>query len=302
MAVPEPARAVGVVLVAALAVVAVSVGGTLLASGPAPAPTGPPAPEGTVEHPEYDPGTLLAERVDRTGRLSPKVDAGGQTVLIDDGHANRLARDDIRPFLRALVLAGFEVRFTDDDTDLETALSAADAYVVMDPGRTFSEAEVAAVQRFATDGGRFLMLGEPTRTVQSSGFQSVPVVQYSNLGPLARAFDMNYRSRYVSDQRAYGSNFRNLLVEPAGASTLTDGVDRLAVFTAAAIDYRTGTTAFETGPDAVVEGAATTGPWPVVVRQGNVVAVGDTTFLGPKRYTTADNEVFIENLVEFLAG
>lgn len=296
---PDVARAVGVVAVTALVVVAFTVAGGLLEGGPG---AGPGTPPDTVDHPEWDPASLLATQPDFTGTIDPDVDATGQRVVIDDAHANRLARAEYRPLIHALTRAGFEVQFLDDSEDIGEVLDGAEAFITVDPGRVFQPAAVEAVTEFTANGGTLVMAGEPTQaTLVQGGLGPQVVTAYNNLGSLARNYGITYSMKYMYNLETYSGIYRNLYAEPAGEGPLTEGVDRLVVYTAAALDARAGQPLFETGPATYVKGTETTAPRSVVLRRGNVIAIGDTTLFSPTRYAAADNEVFIENLVEYLA-
>jgi hypothetical protein len=294
---PDAGRAIAVVAVTALVVIGLLVIPTLQDE-----PRSPSFPEGEVEFPEWDPATLVAEQPDDTGAVDPDVDATGQRVLIDDGHANRLARAEYRPLIHGLTRAGFDVDFFGDREDLATELDDADAFIVLNPGRVFSDEEVDAVNEFTEDGGQLVMAGEPTQgQVVSSGLGQVLVTAYNNLGPLASSYGITFSSNYIYDLTGYAGNYRNLYAEATTDSRLTEGVDRLVVYTATAVEARSGTGLFETGAATIVKGTESSEPRSVVWQHGNVTAIGDTTLFSPDRYTTADNDVFIENLVEYLA-
>lgn len=293
---PEAGRAIAVVALTALVVVGLSAIPVLLESPP------PTYSAGSADIPEWDPSTLVADRPDDTGSVDPDVDATGQRVVIDDAHANRLARAEYRPLIHALTDAGFEIEFLDDNDDIGATLDGAEAFIVVNPGRVFSEVEVEAVNEFTQDGGQLVMAGEPTQAelVQTGLGQGV-VTTYNNLGPLASSYGITYRTNYMYNLESYAGNYRNLFAEGTTSSTLTEGVEELVVYTATAVKANGGTSVFETGPETRVKGTGTTESRSVVLRDGNVIAIGDTTLFSPDRFTTADNDTFIENLVEYLA-
>lgn len=294
---PDTGRAIAVVAVTALVVIGLAVIPTLQDQ-----PRSPSFPEGDAEFPEWDPATLVADQPDRTGEIDPDVDAEGQQVLIDDAHANRLARADYRPLIHAFTRAGFEVDFLREREDLSSELEDADAFIVLNPGRVFSDEEVDAVNEFTDDGGQLVMAGEPTQAeLVATGLGQALITMYNNLGPLARSYGITYSSNYIFDLTEYAGNYRNLYAEPAVDSQLTAGVDRLVVYTATALNARSGTGLIQTGDGTFVRGSESAQPRSVVWQDGNVIAIGDTTLFSPDRYTTADNNVFIENLVEYLA-
>lgn len=223
-----------------------------------------------------------------------------KTVVI--AQASRTEQEDTRELRLALVRAGHEVTYADDD-ELAAALAGADAYVRIDPGNELSDDQLAEVREFTDRGGRVLMVAEPNRKRISASLLAISVTtRRTEMTRLAREYGLVFGNRFLYDTVRNDGNYRHVLASPTGAGPAE--ADTVAMYTATAIDYREGTVVLRT-PDSTrksADGAAK--QWPVAVRTagGNVLAVGDKTFLTAGRHNVADNERFVSYLAAFLVG
>lgn len=259
-------------------------------------------PEET-DYPEYAVSEIVPERQDSTGSVEVESTDRRGTVLIDSAHANRFAAEQIQPLVSAITAAGYRVEYLERDRALEDGLSGADAFVVIDPGTRYSTSEVDAVDSFVEDGGRVVMIGEPTRGQISAQLFSVTITSIRNrLGTLSSRFGIEFSEGYLYNMERSDGNFQNVLAQSSGGDSLVEGVDRTAFYTAASVQARDGSNLL-----VAVEGTRnargdTPGTYPLAVRNGNVVAIGDSSFVEGGNYNVADNEQFLSNLVGFLTG
>ena len=284
-----------VVLVAAALAVAFVLGGVpglLVAGGDEPA---------RLNTSEYDPADLSTQRIPANGEVSVAGGDGDGTVVIDRSHANRFSRTQIDALYAALSRAGYEVVLYDRG-DLESALATASAFVVIDPGIEYDDADTAALRSFTADGGRLLVLGEPNRVVVSGGLGGVTTSQrHSHLANLAAEFDLDFSTGYVYHQSAHDGYYKNPLAESVGDAS-GSGTD-VALYTAATVrSTGGGDPVLRMRPDGRLSGSDGVDQYPVAVRDDNVLAVGDASFVAPGRYNVGDNERFLSYVVAFLAG
>jgi hypothetical protein len=285
-----------VVLVLTVAVVvAVAAGGPLL--------LGDDQDPATLQNPEYEPDAVVPEPVAATGTVDanpdPTADDTG-TVVVDRGHANRFSRADIEPLVDALVREGYSVEFYEDG-NLAAALEGADAFLVIDPGTEYLPGDVDDVRQFTGNGGRLVMVGEPDRTAISTGLLGSSVqTQESRLTTLASGYRMSVDTEYLYNQENADGTFKHVLVRPTGAGGL-DGVDRTAMYTAAAVSAQNGTVLLRSAPNTHKSGSdEVTGEYPVAVQRNNVLLLGDKTFMRGDRYRVADNERVVAHVAEFM--
>ncbi len=254
------------------------------------------------DHPAYETG-LVPEKAPAEGQvgLEPTGDQG--TIVIDAGHVNRFDRDEIQPLVEAITSAGYTVEFVQSATSIKAAVKGADGLVVIDPGLEYSPSEVTAVERFVASGGRLVMLGEPPRTQITGGPISLSIRTIrSQLDSLAAAFGIEFGEAYLFNTEANDGNFRNIFTRPRGGSPLIEGVDRTAFYTATPVTASDGETILQTGDRTRLVSGDTPGQYAVAVRSGNVLAIGDKTFLADNNFNVVDNDRFIENIARFLIG
>jgi hypothetical protein len=256
-----------------------------------------------LRNPEYDPDEVVPQPLAATGTVEanpdPSADDTG-TVVIDRGHANRFTRADIEPLVDALVREGYHVEFYTDG-DLATALEDADAFLVIDPASEYLPGDVDDVRQFTGNGGRLVMVGEPDRTAISAGLFGASIqTQESRLTTLASRYGMSVDTEYLYNQENADGTFKHVVARPTGEGDL-DGVDRTAVYTAAAVTARDGTVLLRSAPNTYKSGSdETTGEYPVVVRRGGVLLLGDKTFMTGDRHRVADNEQLVAYVAEFM--
>jgi hypothetical protein len=283
--------ALAVVLVAVL--VAAAGGGPATIDADTDANTSAPPPE-------YAPDAVVAEPLESTGEVtvpeSLRAGAGdGKTVIIDS--ASRAEIEDIQPLVVALVRAGHEVRFRDQP--LQQSLADADAYLRIDPGVELSPRNVEAVREFTDEGGRVLLIGEPNRIrISQSAFSASITTQRTEMTTLASEYGIVFGTRYLYDTTTNDGNFKNVLAEPTDASA-APSLDRVALYTATRVQARDGQVILRTPPSTKLSNAGPADRYPVAVRTGNVLALGDKTLLENGRHNVADNDAFISYVLAF---
>jgi len=270
----------------------------------------------TGQSPEqYQPSNLQLDTYEESGSVNVGGSAATKTVAIDLTHSNGITREDLSPLISGIVEAGHEVRFVGSETgvragsgsEFNATLRGADAFVVAEPGSSFSPTEVDAIEAYADAGGRVLVLED----APSSGTASVGgiVVGYSSSSVdtqadnLASRFGVAFGTSYLYDMANGDTNFQAVSAGPSGSGPLLDGVEEV-VFREA-VPVRTGDEAdalVTTTDSAALESTRERGEYPVLARNGNVVAVGDVSFLTPDSFREADNEVLVGNLGTFLVS
>lgn len=285
---PRGSRARGTVFVVTLVVVVAGVVGVPAVIGP-----------GDGHHPEYAVDALVPERADSTGEptVEPRNHSG--VVLVDVAHFNRFDPEDVEPLLRTVTAAGWEVDLLELDEDLDRELAGADAFVVVNPGRRYTEAEAGRVEQFVDRGGRLLLLGEPTQA-QLSGVGIV--TRTGKMNPLSTQFGLEFGEAHLYNMVEHDGNHLNVFARPDGGAAVTDGVTRAALYTATAVQVREGRAVLYAGDGTRSARTDAAGSYPVAAVNGNVLAVGDSTFLRHGNYQVVDNERLVGNLVRFLLG
>jgi len=266
-------------------------------------------PESNIEegpdHPAWETEGLVADRLDATGEPDPDGNVG--TVVFDRTHRNRFDREDVGALTGAITDAGGDVRFSDTSAEFQSLLDTADVLVVVDPAQEFDAEEVDALERFVREGGRLVVFGEPNRrAIATSGLGASLVTRRSQLTNLASAFGLSFGTEYLYDMEENDGNFKSVVTGPTDRtdSALVDGVEQVALPTAASVSVNNGDVLLRTAPSAETAGRSTQRGYPVAVttNRGKVLAVGDASFLGGTTAAVGDNDVFIERIVEFMAA
>lgn len=247
----------------------------------------------------YDVDELVPERAPADGELAIERRNESGVVLVDLAHGNRLTPDELSPLFSTVTAAGYEIRRLGPNDDLDRALAGADAFVVADPGTAYSEGEARRVEAFTERGGRLLLVGEPTQGEQTG----IAVVDRTNrLGSLASRFGFEFGEAYLYNMATNDGNHRNVFAGPAGASGVTSGVSRVALYTATTVQTRDGRTVLVAGEGTRSARTDATGPYPVAAVNGNALAIGDGTFLRRGNFNVVDNERWVSNVVRFLVS
>jgi len=138
-------------------------------------------------------------------------------------------------------------------------------------------------------GGRLLLIGDPTRTQQ--------------INSLAEEFGLSFQPGFLYNQTDYDLNHRNIFVQDFFPDPVTEGLTQVVFYTAGAIRSSGPALAYTDGNtfSTLVEGVEPFYPL-VKSTQGNVLAVGDLTFMVPPQNSILDNNRLVANIAEFLAS
>lgn len=250
------------------------------------------------DHPAFESGLVPEQAPDKGHVALGRVDHRG-LIVIDDTHANRFDHDQIQPLVEAITSAGYEVEIASGSVG--DAIEGADGLVVIDPGQEYSQSEVDDIERFVANGGRLVMIGEPPQSQIVGGLFTISIrTVRSQLDSLSKAFGLEFGESYLFNTKENDGNFRNVFAQSQGDSPIVAGVDRTAFYTATSVSAANGQTVLQTTRGSRSVRGDTPGQYPVAARNGNVLAIGDKTFLSEDNFNVVDNDRFIENVARFL--
>ena len=227
-------------------------------------------------------------------QIAPVVGDGNQVVLIDNAHLNKYTDEEMTTLFGRITAAGgrVEVFRRLEDGDLETRLRSASAFVVLTNQDLYDLGELIILENFVRDGGRLLIVGDPTRITLVNAINSI-----------AGHFGVIYEDDYIYNLEENDGNYLNVILRDFAESPLTEGVEEIVVRAAHSIRAAEGGLVFgdENTYSSLREtpGGVTAA---VVTENGNVLALPDLTFLTGPYNTFADNDRFIDNVVAFLLG
>lgn len=213
------------------------------------------------------------------------------TVLVDDSHLNNFRREEFTVLFGRITAAGGQVEFYRADEPLDEALRGARAFIVASNFSSFQPDEVLAVQAFVREGGRLLLMGDPTRLTDPNTLNSI-----------AGAFGVIYQDDYVYNLVENDDSYLNVIFHDFADNPLTDGLSGVVLRAAYSLrvaaddglvfgDENTYSSLREQ-PGGVTVVALTT--------DGKVLALPDQTFLTAPYNTFADNDLFVDHIVSFL--
>ncbi len=251
---------------------------------------------------QFQPDTILTTPSAQDGQIEIEDDED-KVVLIDLSHENDFTRGEIDTLVSSLVESGHTVKFYGSQNspgrNLNESLRDADAFVVINPTAKFRSEEIAGIESFADGGGRVLMMSDPSALRFSFFFRSTSIDHDPT--DLSSGFGVAFGSGYLYNMEENAYNYQNLYAEPATDSALTEGVDRVIFNDPAPVYTSQRGDRLLTGLDGTrLSTSREPGNYALLVRNDNVTAVGDTSFLAPEDAYDADNEVLIGNLAEFL--
>ncbi|NUM46664.1 MAG: hypothetical protein HUU38_18325 [Anaerolineales bacterium] len=240
--------------------------------------------------------------------IQDRPQPGNGRVVADLTHFNNLLTDDLTPLSERLAARGVELELLNDFTALESTLRGATAFVIAAPTYPFDAYERGVIEAFVKDGGKLLLIADPTRQVPIPEEEllfnpfavffpesAVPVIN-----SLSSAFGLIYFDDYLYDLASTEGNYRNVRYADLASSPLTANVDELVLFAAHSLR---GGTPLLTGTEDVLSnkrtGETTLSP-AMLATEGNVVALGDLTLLTAPYHTVAGNDQFLSNLSDWL--
>ena len=252
----------------------------------------PPETVSTIGEIEIRPYRFAAAPVvddDRTGRL-----------VVDTIHFNFFLEGELDPLLSKVSRLGYDidffgdrlaVRFIESEFEraalMEEALRGADSLFVVSPIQEYGASDADVVRRFVDKGGRLLVASDPTR--------------FNRTNSLVTPLGINFESDFLYNVEIPGANYRNVRFGGSPLHPVTDGLDSVVLYTAGSISGEA-QPLLTGGPNTRSsrrEGARNLTPM-VSVRDGRVLAIGDSTFLKPPFDQVEDNGVFIARLADFL--
>lgn len=242
-----------------------------------------------------------------------EIKQAGGLVVIDYGHNNQFQPGEIQTLTDALTQRGAGVELNTDLTLLASQLKSARAYVMISPFTTLTADEIRLVQDFVQRGGRLVVFTDATRGLTLYDFFGNPVSNTPDVNaanPLLEPFGITVNADYLYNLVENEGNFRNVYFDSFGKSDLTWGLKKVALYGAHSLETDSGL-ALLVGNNKTLSSETDATPnndpkkdWAAAVlsKDGNVLAVGDFTFMLPPYNTVADNAMLINNIADFLLG
>lgn len=257
--------------------------------------------------PEVELSGVSLERAANSARIPVELSAGDiaeGVVLVDFAHDNALFVEELNNLFSRLVSEGLQYQIiTPEDAEEEgespliPRLKYAKALISPLPRADYTPEEQAEIERFVDNGGRILIIGDPTRTVEVNALNSI-----------AGSFGIVYANDYLYslNEASIDNNYRNVVYTNFTDSPITEGLsdgDKVIFYSGNSVtapgqeiilgDKFTQSSLSES--DSIKAAAALT-------TNDQVLALGDLTFFSDPYSAAESNGTLINNIASFLAA
>lgn len=218
---------------------------------------------------------------------------GKGTILIDLSHDNNFDVEELNVLASRLVSRGLTIDFWDPKDEnkgkLEEALKAADAYIIVCPRAEFSKEERDAVDNFINNGGKLLLIGDPTRT--------------NHINSISLKFGLIFEADYLYNMKENDANYKNIFVTEFKENEIARGVEKIALYTSGSITSANSGIAFvdENTFSSLIETRKGLSPI-ALTNDSKVLAIHDLTFMTEPYNGILDNNQLISNIADWLAS
>jgi hypothetical protein len=237
-----------------------------------------------------------------------KAETMGGVVLFDKAHFNQYQSAEMQSLQDEIARRGGQTETISDASLLEHKLKYASAFVVISPSVTFTDNELRIIQNYIERGGRLLVFTDATRGIITYDWNTGAQLTYTDsavVNPLLSPFGITVNDDYLYDVEKHEGNFRNVYFDAFGKDELTFGLKRVAFYGTHSVESALGLTLLRGAEstlssvgdlyDPASGGAA-------ISEDGNVLALGDFTFLSPPYNSVEDNAALIANIADFALG
>lgn len=211
-------------------------------------------------------------------------------VLVDQMHGNTFGIELLGGFFGHVIETGHTVAIAKPGMNLtELLASMPKALIVIAPTAEYDAGEVGAVKQYVSEGGRVLLIYEPS------------TVWAKHINSLGQVFGFYFSDGYLYDLKANYGIYRNIVVRDFANHPLVSNLKELTLLTASNI-YSNGTPLATTEGSTYLSLTEARGVYTPIAMSGNVTAIADLTFLLDPFSGLSDNGSFARNLAENVAG
>ena len=243
-------------------------------------------------------------------------------ILIDLAHDNAFDNEELNVLILRLVSRGLTVRFLSAEDDLkrellgkveeeeplgeeeeeeleeeplgeeeelEEELPGADAFIVVSPQSEFSKEEGETIDEFISNGGKLLLIADPTRS--------------SQINSLSLQFGLIFEPDYLYNMKENDTNYRNIFVTEFKETEITKNIEKIALYTTGSISSADSGIAFtdQNTFSSLIETRKRLSPI-ALAQESKVLAIYDLTFITEPYNGILDNNQLIANIADWLAS
>ena len=252
-----------------------------------------------IQNPDYDTLSITQPTLSTAVPLTYASSQQRRTVLFDQAHGNQFTMTEIETLRNLLLSMDAEIVTMDIGVDLASQLTKADAFVSITPTWAFTQEEIEAVEEFVQRGGRLLVAADPTRSI--SDYETYMSEGVLRANELLQPFLLSFRNDYAYNLNHNEGNYRNIFVYPSGDAGLTQSVNEVVFYSSHSLDSSSGAILNgEADTHSSLDDNSSQAPVAGLDSSGNVLALGDMTFMISPYDHVSDNYQFILNIAEFL--
>ncbi|MGQ9600082.1 MAG: hypothetical protein ACUVWZ_11780 [Anaerolineae bacterium] len=227
-------------------------------------------------------------------------------VLVDRAHENRFEMAELNVLQVRLTARGQRLEPVVTAEDLADQLREATALIIISPGKDWTFHEIQQVQDFVDKGGRLLLITDPTRfEIIYDEFGDYVGLDHdvTHINDLANRFGLVFQADYLYNTVENEGNFRNIRLTNLAEHELTEGVSQVVFYAAHSIRSveppliaAGGETRSSSSEQAEAPGVA------VLAADGQVLALGDLTFMTEPYHAVHDNDRLVAHLADWLSS
>ena len=257
----------------------------------------------TIDRPDLSAVEVTAP--ERMAYVDAATPAPAGTILVDAVHDNLYDLADLALLRERLAARGQRLETISSEEDLPDMLRYAKALVVISPLADWSASEIEMVGNFVARGGRLLLVADATHYAALAddwGYLIGLDHDAPHLNSLSAQFGLLFQPDYLYNMERNANNYRNIILSELADNALTEGIDEMVFF---------GTRSIESGvPGLVLSSAGTVSnvddrveqpAAAVLAADGQVLALGDSTFLTEPYNGIAGNDRFVSHIADFLS-
>ncbi len=226
-------------------------------------------------------------------------------VLVDRAHDNRFDMAELSVLQVRLTARRQRLEPVVTSEDLAEQLREARALIIISPGKGWTFSEIQQVQEFVDKGGRLLLVTDPTRfEVILDEFGEYVGLDHdvTHLNDLAARFGLVFQADYLYNTVENEGNFRNIRLTNLAEHELTRGVNEVVFYATHSIRSveppliaAGGETRSSSNEQAGDLGVA------VLTTSGQVLALGDLTFMTEPYRAAYDNDRLVAHIADWLS-
>ena len=248
-----------------------------------------------------EPALAARDFQDEPGAATPGI------VVMDQAHDNRVRTSELAVLQARLATRGQSLEPLADAAKLGDCLRYARALIIASPGTPWKAGEIEEVARFVEKGGRLLLITDPSRydvLYDEWGSFSALDADVAHINDLAARFGLFFQSDYLYNTLDNEGNYRHIRLTDFASHPLTEGLEQVVLPGTHSIASAEEGALVWAGGETRSSSSERTGSLTVaaLAAGGQVLGLGDLSFLQEPYNTLYDNDRFIANIADLLAG